>query len=416
MKRVILLLSLAFMVSSLIAQNRLIVKGKLTDATGQGIPGVSIIVKGTTTGTVTDFNGGYSLEASPQATLVYSFIGYQTREIAVQNRTTIDVVLQDQAVKVDEVVVVGYGTQKVKDLTSSISTLKTEELAKTPSSQAMQALQGKVAGLQVVSSGAPGDSPTIRVRGIGSYPGSNNEAPLYVVDGMFFDNIDFLNPSDIASISILKDASAAAIYGVRAANGVVLIETKGGSYNQKTEISYDGYYGTQVAQNVLKMANAEQFATMALESGSAADAGFVLNAMQRYGRSRINPNVPDVNTDWFKEILRPATIQNHNFGVSGGNQRASYSLGTNYFSQEGILKMKNDYERFNLRAKVDFKANDWLTMGGNMIFSNGVKYGQESNAWNLAYFAVPIMPVYDENNTVATPINFASAQDIGYRS
>ena len=306
--------------------------------------------------------------------------------------------------------------QKVKDLTSSISTLKSEELAKTPSSQAMQALQGKVAGLQVVSSGAPGDSPTIRLRGIGSYPGKNNEAPLYVVDGMFFDNIDFLNPSDIASISVLKDASAAAIYGVRAANGVVLIETKSGGYNQKTEISYDGYYGTQVAQNVLKMANSEQFAAMAMESGSPADAGFIQNAMQRYGRSRINPNVPDVNTDWFKEILRPAAIQNHNFSVSGGSQRASYSLGTNYFSQEGILKMKNNYERFNLRSKLDFKANDWLTMGGNLIFSNAVKYGQEADAWNQAYFAVPIMPIYDENNTAATPVNYSSAQDLGYRS
>ena len=416
MKKVILLLSFAFMVSSLFAQNHLIVKGKLTDATGQGIPGVSIVVKGTTTGTITDVNGFYRLETPPQATLVYSFIGYQTREIPVQNRTTIDVQLQDQSVSVDEVVVVGYGTQKVKDLTSSISTVKSEELAKTPSSQAMQALQGKVAGLQVVSSGAPGDSPTIRLRGIGSYPGKNNEAPLYVVDGMFFDNIDFLNSSDIASISVLKDASAAAIYGVRAANGVVLIETKSGGYNKKTEISYDGYYGTQVAQNVLKMANSEQFAAMALESGSVSDAGFIQNAMQRYGRSRINPNVPDVNTDWFKEIIRPAAIQNHNFSVSGGSQRASYSLGTNYFSQEGILKMKNDYERFNLRSKLDFKANDWLTMGGNVIFSNAVKYGQEADAWNLAYFAVPIMPVYDESNTTATPIHYASAQDLGYRS
>ncbi|MEK7719333.1 MAG: TonB-dependent receptor plug domain-containing protein, partial [Bacteroidota bacterium] len=240
MKRIILLLSLAFMVSSLFAQNRLIVKGKLTDATGQGIPGVSIIVKGTTTGTITDVNGEYRLETTPQATLVYSFIGYQSREIPVQNRTAINVLLQEQSVSVDEVVVVGYGTQKVKDLTSSISTLKSEELAKTPSSQAMQALQGKVAGLQVVSSGAPGDSPTIRLRGIGSYPGKNNEAPLYVVDGMFFDNIDFLNPSDIASISVLKDASAAAIYGVRAANGVVLIVTKSGGYIKKTEICYDG--------------------------------------------------------------------------------------------------------------------------------------------------------------------------------
>lgn len=134
---------------------------------------------------------------------------------------------------------------------------------------------------------------------------------------MFFDNIDFLNPADIASISVLKDASAAAIYGVRAANGVVLIETKSGGYNKKTEITYDGYYGMQVAQNVLKMANAEQFTAMAMESGSAADASFILNAMQRYGRSRINPNVPDVNTDWYKEILRPAGIQNHSISVEG---------------------------------------------------------------------------------------------------
>jgi TonB-linked SusC/RagA family outer membrane protein len=317
---------------------------------------------------------------------------------------------------VDEVIVVGYGKLNVKDLTSSISTIKTEEMAKTPTGQAMQALQGKVPGLQVVSSGGPGDAPTIRVRGVGSYPGSNNEAPLYVVDGMFFDNIDFLNTADIASISVLKDASAAAIYGVRAANGVILIETKSGALNQKTEISYDGYYGTQIAQNVLKMANAEQFTTMANESGSAAEASFVLNAMQRYGRSRVNPSVPDLNTDWYKEILRNAAIQNHSISVSGGNQKASYSIGANYFGQEGILKMKNDYERFNLRNKVDFKATDWLTIGGNMIFSNATKYDDESGAWNQAYFAVPILPVYDDQSTTAWPKQYASAQNLGYRS
>jgi TonB-linked SusC/RagA family outer membrane protein len=330
--------------------------------------------------------------------------------------------LKEQSFNVEEVVVVGYGTQKVKDLTSSISTIKSEDLVKTPSGQAMQSLQGKVAGLQVVSNGGPGNSPTIRVRGIGSYPtksdgtANNNDAPLYVVDGMFFDNIDFLNPTDIASISVLKDASAAAIYGVRAANGVVLIETKSGSVNQKSEITYDGYYGTQIAQNVLKMANAEQFTTMALESGSAADASFILNAMQRYGRSRINPNVPDVNTDWYKEILRPAQIQNHSFGVAGGSQKTTYSLGASYFGQEGILDMKNEYERFNLRSKVDFKVNDWMTVGGNMIFSNALKFGEQAGAWNQAYFAVPILPVYDESNTAAWPEKFANAQDLGYRS
>ncbi len=416
MKKLFVLLNLLLSVSFLFAQNPLNVKGTVTDVKNEPVPGVSILIKGTMQGAITDADGQYSIQVDPQGVLVFSFVGYKTQEIAVNNRTTINVQMSEETIGVDEVVVVGYGTQKVKDLTSSISTIKSDDLVKTPAGQAMQALQGKVAGLQVVSNGAPGNSPTIRVRGIGSYPGNENEAPLYVVDGMFFDNIDFLNPADIASISVLKDASAAAIYGVRAANGVVLIETKSGAYNMKSEISYDGYYGYQVAQNVLKMANAEQFTTMALESGSAADATYILNAMQRYGRSRVNPNVPDVNTDWYKEILRPASIMNHSMNVAGGNQKATYSLGTNYFAQEGILDMKNEYERFNLRSKIDFKATDWMTIGGNMILSNALKYDQEAGAWNQAYFAVPILPVYDESNEDAWPVKYANAQDLGYRS
>ncbi|HQE50980.1 MAG TPA: TonB-dependent receptor [Prolixibacteraceae bacterium] len=417
MKRLFFLLMLTGVFSLLSAQPRITVTGKVTESDGQGIPGVSILVKGTLVGTITDLDGNYTIETEPQSTLVFSFVGFSTVEMPVANQAVINVRLREQAFDVEEVVVVGYGTQKVKDLTSSITTVKSEELARTPTGQAMQALQGKVAGLQVVSTGSPGNSPTIRVRGIGSYPGQNNEAPLYVVDGMFFGNIDFLNPADIASISVLKDASAAAIYGVRAANGVVLIETKSGGYNKKTEISYDGYYGLQVAQNVLKMANAEQFTTMAMESGSAADASFILNAMQRYGRSRVNPNVPDINTDWYKEILRPADIQNHSINVEGGNQSASYSIGTNYFAQEGILDMKNEYERFNLRTKLDFKATEWFTIGGNMILSNAIKYGEEAGAWNEAYFAVPILPVYDPAlEGIAEPVNYANAQDLGYRS
>jgi TonB-linked SusC/RagA family outer membrane protein len=392
------------------------IKGKVVDDQNLPLPGASVLVKGTLRGTLTDIDGSYNISALPADTLVFSMIGTTTLKVGVGNRTTIDVKLLTETTMMEEVVVVGYGTQRVKDLTSSISTVKSEELTRTPASQAMQALQGKVAGLQVVTSGSPGASPTIRVRGIGSYPGQDNEAPLYVVDGMFFDNIDFLNPTDIATISVLKDASASAIYGVRAANGVILIETKSGRKNQKAEITYDGYYGTQVAQNVLKMANAEQFTTMALESGSAADASFILNAMQRYGRSRVNPNVPDVNTDWYNEILRPASIQNHSLSLSGGSENATYSLGTNYFSQEGILDMKNEYQRFNLRSKIDFQATDWLTIGGNMIMSNANKYSEEGGAWSQAYFAVPILPVYDEQNTAAWPTAYANAQDIGYRS
>jgi TonB-linked SusC/RagA family outer membrane protein len=392
------------------------IKGKVVDDQNLPLPGASVLVQGTLRGTMTDIDGNYNISALPADTLVFSMVGTATMKVGVGNRTTIDVKLLTETTMMEEVVVVGYGTQRVKDLTSSISTVKSEELTRTPASQAMQALQGKVAGLQVVTSGSPGASPTIRVRGIGSYPGQDNEAPLYVVDGMFFDNIDFLNPTDIATISVLKDASASAIYGVRAANGVILIETKSGRKNQKAEITYDGYYGTQVAQNVLKMANAEQFTTMALESGSAADASFILNAMQRYGRSRVNPNVPDVNTDWYNEILRPASIQNHSLSLSGGSENATYSLGTNYFSQEGILDMKNEYQRFNLRSKIDFQATDWLTIGGNMIMSNANKYSEEGGAWSQAYFAVPILPVYDEQNTAAWPTAYANAQDIGYRS
>jgi TonB-linked SusC/RagA family outer membrane protein len=409
-----LLFILTLYLQPLMAQGQ--IKGKVVDDQNLPLPGASVLVQGTLRGTMTDIDGNYSISALPSDTLVFSMVGTATLKVGVGNRTTIDVALLTETTMMEEVVVVGYGTQRVKDLTSSISTVKSEELTRTPASQAMQALQGKVAGLQVVTNGSPGASPTIRVRGIGSYPGENNEAPLYVVDGMFFDNIDFLNPTDIATISILKDASASAIYGVRAANGVILIETKSGRKNQKAEITYDGYYGTQVAQNVLKMANAEQFTTMALESGSAADASFILNAMQRYGRSRVNPNVPDVNTDWYNEILRTAAIQNHSLSLSGGSENATYSLGANYFSQEGILDMKNEYQRFNLRSKIDFQATDWLTIGGNMILSNANKYSEEGGAWREAYFAVPIIPVIDEQNTAAWPTPYANAQDIGYRS
>ncbi|HWR75485.1 MAG TPA: SusC/RagA family TonB-linked outer membrane protein, partial [Bacteroidales bacterium] len=409
-----LLFILTLYLQPLMAQGQ--IKGKVVDDQNLPLPGASVLVQGTLRGTMTDIDGNYSISALPSDTLVFSMVGTATLKVGVGNRTTIDVALLTETTMMEEVVVVGYGTQRVKDLTSSISTVKSEELTRTPASQAMQALQGKVAGLQVVTSGSPGASPTIRVRGIGSYPGQDNEAPLYVVDGMFFDNIDFLNPTDIATISVLKDASAAAIYGVRAANGVILIETKAGRKNQKSEITYDGYYGMQIAQNVLKMANAEQFTTMAIESGSAADASFILNAMQRYGRSRVNPNVPDVNTDWYDEILRTASIQNHSLSLSGGSENATYSLGVNYFSQEGILDMKNEYQRFNLRSKVDFQATDWLTIGGNMILSNANKYSEEGGAWSQAYYAVPILPVYDEQNTAAWPTAYANAQDIGYRS
>ena len=415
-KGLFLFLMLSFLGTSVFGQGRTIT-GTITDRlTKETLPGATLIIKGTTKGTTSDINGKFSLNVSAtENMLVVSYVGYTTLEVPVGTQSVLNVELNMANAMLQEVVVIGYGSTKVKDLTSSIATVKSADLIKTPSSQPMSALQGKVAGLQIVSNGGPGNSSTVRIRGIGYFPGISNESPLYVVDGMFFDNIDFLNPSDITSISVLKDASALAIFGVKAASGVVLIETKSGNYDQKTEISYEGYGGYQYAQNVVKMANAEQFTTMAMESGSSADISSVNKAMLRYGRSRVNPNVPDVNTDWYNEILRPAMIQNHSFNVGGGGSKAKYSIGTNYFSQEGVLDMKNEYNRFNLRAKVDIKANSWLTVGGNVVLSNATKYSEQGGAWNQAYFAVPILPVYDPQNTVATPIDFANAKDIGFR-
>jgi len=423
MRKPILFLFLCLLVTSVFAQEPITISGNVTDNTGFGLPGVSILEKGTTNGTVTDVNGNYSFNTTTQSTLVFSFIGFVTQEIPVNGQNKINVQLAEDVVGLEEVVVVGYGEIKVKDLTSSITTIKSEELVKTPAGQAMQGLQGKVAGVQIVNSGAPGSEPTVRIRGVGSFPSSSNSSPLYVVDGMYFDNIDFLNPSDIATLSVLKDASASAIYGVRAANGVVLITTKKGSLNSKTTITYEGYYGVQVPQNVMQMANAEQFVNYINQTGSAADISFIDNAMQRYGRSYINPNVPNVNTDWYAEIMKSHAIQqNHSLSILGGNDKTSYSLGVSYFDQEGLLEAKNSYKRMNIRSSIDHQANSWLKSGVNFNISNGTRYIASDGAWFSAYHAVPILPVYDDenyNSLVASgvdyPSNYSSAQLLDYR-
>lgn len=240
---------------------------------------------------------------------------------------------------------------------------------------------------------------------------------------MYFENIDFLNPSDIETLSVLKDASAAAIYGVRAANGVVLITTKKGELNTESTITYEGYIGMQMPQNVLKMANAEQFVNYVNQTGSAADIQFVENAMQRYGRSRVNPNVPDVNTDWYAEIMHPASRQqNHALTILGGGTTTAYSLGVSYFDQEGLLKTKNSYQRMNIRGNLEHQVNNWLKAGLNLNFSNGIKYVADDAAWFSAYHAVPILPKYDMDNydqllesEVSNASPYASSKFMGYR-
>ncbi|ELR69539.1 TonB-dependent receptor [Fulvivirga imtechensis AK7] len=399
------------------AAAQIVVQGRVTSSDdGEPLPGVNVLVENTTKGTVTDVDGNYSITLDgDENVLVFSFIGFATERISVSGRSVIDVSLASDITSLDEVVVIGYGTLQERELTTAITTLKTEEITKTPTGQAMQALQGKVAGVQIVSNGAPGAAPTVRVRGIGSFEG--NAAPLYVVDGMFFDNIDFLNTNDIATISILKDASASAIYGMRAANGVVLIETKSGAYGQEPEIVYDGYVGIQVPQNVIKMANSEQFVRYINEVGDPADLAFVDNAFQRYGRSRVNPNVPDVNTDWYDEVMDPSTIQNHSLSFNGGSESTRYSIGGSYFDQQGLLnETRNEFKRLTFRAKLDTDVKKWLTVGGNLNVSMARQYVGENAAWFDAYFAVPIMPVYDEQNSNASPFRLANARQLGYRN
>ena len=414
MKARLKLLFLSLLVtSSLFAQEITVTGEVLSSEDGMPVPGVNIIVVGTNRGVNTDFDGLYSIKVKQGEILEFSSIGLKTTRVTVGNSTVINVTMEPDIAALDEIVIVGYGTQKKADLTGSITTVKSDVIEKTPTANIMQSLQGQVSGVQIVNTGSPGDSPTVRLRGLGTYSGSGS--PLYVVDGMFYSNIDFLNTKDIESITILKDASSSAIYGVRAANGVVIIKTKTGLISQKPQFEYDGYAGMQYAQNVLKLANAEQFVTMAYESGSQPDVSYVLNAMQRYGRSRVNPNVPNVNTDWYKEILRPGYLTSHSIGVTGGAENVSYSVGANYFSQEGILDMKNEYERFNIRSKVDVKLSDRFKIGTNMVFSNATKYAPENAAFFQAYYAVPIMPVIDDLNTDASPIRFSNAQLLGYR-
>lgn len=397
-------------------QERVITGEVLSEEENEPMIGVNVMVPGTTLGTITNVDGTFSLQVSDGVDrLAFSFVGYQTDTISIANRSHITVILSADVMQLADLVVIGYGQQRERDLTSAITTVNSEEITKTPTGAAMQTLQGKVPGLQVVSSGEPGSSPTVRLRGVGTFQG--NIEPLYVVDGMFFDNIDFLNTADIESISVLKDASAKAIFGVRAANGVVIIQTQSGNYNQPASIEYDGYYGVQVAQNVLKMANAEQFTRYVTQTGSPADASFIDNAFQRYGRSRINPNVPDVNTDWYDEVLKPyAPIQNHSLNISGGGKKSSYSVGASYFNQQGILEhTRNQYERINFRTKLDLQATEWLTVGGNINLSNATQFNADGGVWFRTYFAVPIIPVYDSQNTAAYPEKFSNAQQLGYR-
>lgn len=390
------------------------VSGTVTEKGGEPLVGVSVLLNGTSRGTTTDIDGNYTIADVPDnGVLTFRYFGMATEEVKVGGRSNISLEMHDDALKLDEVVVIGYGSAKAKDLTAPITVIKGDELTNIPSSSPMAALTGKVPGVNILNSGGPGNGPTVQIRGIGSF---SNSSPLYVVDGVFYDNINFLNNDDIQDMSILKDASAAAIYGVKAANGVVLITTKKGAKNQKAKVTYNGYVGIQKATNVLKMANSAEYAQMLTEANAEAYRSMLQASVDRFGGKYDPANGIyqfNADTDWYDEILRTAVMTNHALNISGGGERATYSLGMSYLYQNGILKANNDYNRLNFRAQLEYDATNWLKVGFNGVFSQSSKRGSNNAAFQQAFNTPSILPVMDEDYAPTYPVKYASPEVLG---
>jgi TonB-linked SusC/RagA family outer membrane protein len=379
-----------------------IVTGKVISAsTGEDIPSATVMITGTAKGVTTDIDGNFKIEV-PQdlSQLEVCFIGYEPYTLALNESNEYTVELQSSSINLDQVVVVGYGTQKSKDLTSPISVVQGSDLGKIASPNATQALQGKVAGVQIINSGAPGAGATVKIRGVGSI--GDYGQPLYVVDGMFVDNLDFISADNIETMSILKDASAAAIYGVKAANGVVIVTTKKGMEG-KPVISYDGSVSVQVPVNIVPMTNKEQY----IDFWNLANQNVT-------GWTPRNPNNYPANTNWYKELIGPAIMHNHSIDVSGATESTNYSVGLNYFSQDGTMKVDNNYERLSIRGRFEQKATKWLSVGASILFTNFNQKSEEQAALRQAYVNPPVYPVYNSDNTSAYPVNFDSPQRYGY--
>ncbi len=383
----------------------LTVSGIVTEAaTGQPAAGITVAVIGGHTGATTSGDGRYTLSnLKPESELSFSFVGMKTQRVTVGARTVINIAMEEDAITVQDVVVVGYGSQRSKDLTAPIASIQGDKLMRQPTANAAQALQGQMAGVQVINGGAPGAGASIKIRGVGSM-GDDTAKPLYVVDGVFVDNIDFVGSSDIETISVLKDASASAIYGVRAANGVVLITTKKGMGARKAVFTYDGYVGVQTPVNVMPMLKDKNRYVTLVNEANAGDSEYVPK------------NAADfpANTDWYDVLLRNAFTQNHSMDLSGATDATNYSFGINYFDQDGIMNADNAYQRVNLRARVEIQANKWLKIGGNTMVSLYEKTVGNEEAFRQAFVNAPVYPVYNDENKEAYPVRFATPQDYGF--
>lgn len=383
-----------------------VISGKVTSEGGETLPGVSVVLKNTTTGTITNESGDFTLTVPDgNTTLVFSFVGYDTQELLIDNRSSYHIQLQISDRELSEVVVIGYGSVKKSDMTGSVVSVKSEDLKAVPVTTFDQALQGRAAGVQVVqSTGAPGGETNIRIRGTSSVNASSE--PLYVIDGMLINSdggemsvggrgprigaLSTINPGDIESIEILKDASATAIYGSRGANGVILITTKKGKANTGS-ISFESYYGVQQSANKLDLLRADEFANLVNEAN--------INA----GRNPVYPNPSSLGkgTDWQNELLRVAPISNYQLSVNGGSVKTRYAISGGYFTQDGIIT-GSDFDRYSLRTNIETEVNKVLSVGANVSYnrlsSNGVLTGPGQIVPGVITGAMqfnPIATVYD---------------------
>ncbi|WP_245645926.1 SusC/RagA family TonB-linked outer membrane protein [Niabella ginsenosidivorans] len=356
------------------------VTGKVTDSSGAPLSGVSVQVKGTTIGTTTNAEGAFTLSVpDPNSILVFSIVGYDAQEYPLNGSTSITVSMKGSQQVMDQVVVIGYGTARKRDLTGSVASVKGSDLAKQPVQTPTQALQGKVSGVQVISSGQPNATPLIRIRGAGSTLAGIE--PLYVVDGVITTDIRNINSNDIVTLDILKDASATAIYGMRAANGVVLITTKKGR-SGKMKFAYDANVGLREATKLVNMAGEKQYAGYLNEGNiyyGSGDSLVKASALQGY------------NTDWYDAILRKGFQQNHNLSISGGNESVTYFLSAGYLTDEGI-QVGNNFSRFTLRSNNEYNLSKKLKLGTLISYAFSDDKGVNAGAFSSAYRAAPIIP------------------------
>ena len=395
------------------------ITGKVTDEKNEPIIGANVVVKGSTTGTITDMDGNFTLEVPDQATLLVSYIGYTPKEVAVKNQNNLSIMMIEDSKTIDEVVVIGYGSVKKSNLTGAVSSVKTTEIQQTPMTSIDQGLVGRASGVQVTqTSGMPGAVASIRVRGSSSLQGGNE--PLYVIDGFpvysgtgfgstggntQISGLSTVNPSDIESIEILKDASATAIYGARAANGVVLITTKSGKKGRDI-ITFESSFGVQNVAKTIDVMNAQEYAALVNEAYTNDGLDAPYNTTQLGEIAKLGNG-----TNWQDEIFRPAMIQSYQLTFSGGDNKTTYAISGGYFDQKGVI-INSDFKRYSLRLNLDRQIFNTLKVGTHMSGTHTISrtsatdVGGRDGVVNGALKMNPIQSVYaNEETGEYTPTN-----------